>query len=117
MRLVNIAVALFIVMKLIYYTFADYTNPYWAITYYVPLYFLLISLLLFVRENAYRKSQRAFISVAVVYFMVLLLAHLVCLFHIQWYYTIMVDIGKIGLGAAVLLIGIVLLNYIKSHDK
>ena len=105
-------------MKLVYNQFGDYENNYWAIVYYIPSYFLYISLLLHARTLAFSRLQRHFLGVGIIYFGSLLLTNLVCLFKIELFNTLLSGVGKWSVGAVTLLTMFLIINYIrwKSHD-
>ncbi len=118
MKLVIVALSLFFAMKLVYTNWGDYTSYYWALVYYSSLYFMLASLLRFMRMSAFTKLQRQFFTLGSLYFTILLAVHLLCFFKIELYVKLIVEVGKISTGLAVLMFGLLGINYfrLKNND-
>ena len=119
MNLTIISLLLFFAMKLIYSNWGDYTSHYWALVYYSALYFMIASLLKFIRELAYTKLQKQFFGLGSIYFGALLLVHLACFINIELYVKLITDVGRITTGVVVLSFGVLIINYLrlKSHDN
>ena len=114
MKLVIITFGLFIVMKMVYGFWGDYYSDYWSAVYYIVDYLLMSSLLWYMYIQSESVLQRWFFMLGVVYFAGLLLLHIVCLFEIGLYKTLVSDIGYFSIGSILLTIGIL---YIKFKMK
>ena len=111
MNLVIISLGLFFAMKLIYGFWGDYYNHYWSIVFYIVNYFMMISLFRYMYLQSISRMQRSFFGLAVGYFAALLLLHVVCLFRIELYTSMVADVGYFGVGAIVLTIGILYVRF------
>jgi ACR3 family arsenite efflux pump ArsB len=118
MNLAIISLVLFFIVKMIYGYWGDYASTYWSVVYYVANYFMIASVLRYVSMVSFTRTQRQFFTLGSVYFAVLLVANAVCLVNIDWYVTLISQVGKISTGFVVLCIGLIVINYlrIKSHD-
>lgn len=114
MKLVIITLGLFFAVKLIYGFWGDYYSEYWSVVYYIANYGLMTSLLWFMYVQAHSVLQRSFFMLGAVYFAGLLLLHIVCLFEIGLYETLVARVGYVGIGTIILTIGIL---YIKFKMK
>lgn len=119
MKLAIISLFIFFAMKLVYCYWGDYTSYYWTVGYYSGLYFLLFSILNYVRMVALTKLQRQFFTLGAAYFAVLLIVHLICFINIDLYVQLVAEVGRISIGVITLLFGLTIINYlrIKSHDS
>ena len=117
MKLVIISMAIYFVFKSVYGHWGDYESDYWSAVYYAFKYALTLSLLLFVHKRCLVKLQRWSIRVGLLYFGFLMLLHMVCLFKISLYRTLISHGAYIGVDIVVLTIGILFINFlsIKSH--
>jgi hypothetical protein len=101
---------------MIYGQWGDYESDYWAVVYYIANYFMLFSILRYMRLVSFTRLQRQFFGLAAIYFLVLGVLNAVCLINIDWYYRFISQVGRFSTGASVLLIGLIFINYYKSHD-
>lgn len=111
MKLVIISLGLFFSMKLVYGFWGDYHSNYWSAIYYITNYFMMITLFWYMYLQSRSIMQRWFFGLAVVYFLALLLLNVVCLFKISLFTTLVSDVGYFGVGAILLTIGILFINY------
>lgn len=118
MNLAAISLIIFFIVKMIYGYWGDYASTYWAVVYYLALYFMIASVMGYMRELAITKLQRQLFTLGMVYFAVLWGMNAVCLFNIDWYMPLLAEGGKITTTLGVLVIGLIVINYlrIKSHD-
>lgn len=116
MRLVIIALGLFFSMKLVYGFMGDYSSDYWSTVYYIANYFLMTSLMWYMYVQAHSILQRYFFMLGVVYFFGLLVLHIVCLFRIELYTSLVSQVGYYGIGAIILTIGILYIKF-KRHAR
>jgi hypothetical protein len=123
MRLVKLSVLLFIAVSLIYNRYGKYYDTesfieeYWAIFYRVPMYFMLFSMIRQFTAFSLQWISRAFFTVMSVFFSLLIVAHLVCLFHMEWYDVIIGYSGKWGWYGVALTVGVLYLNLLKIKIK
>lgn len=119
MNLAAISLIIFFIVKMIYGYWGDYASTYWAVIYYVPLYFMLASVMRYMSMLAITRLQRQLFILGGVYFGVLMILNAVCLFNIDWYAPLLAGGGKMTTTLAVLCIGLIAINYlrIKSHDS
>ncbi len=103
--MVVISTILFMLMKICYWFAGDYTSDYWYVFYYLPLYFMLMSLFLLIRSYMILKEYRLYFLYWVVYFGVMALLHVVCLFDINLYREYISGVGYFGVGALAFTIG------------
>ncbi len=116
MKLVIISLGLFFIMKMVYGFWGDYNSDYWSVVYYIFHYTMMSSFLRYIYLAGQSKLQRSFFLVGLIYFVALLLLHLVCLFKIELYREFIAGAGYFGVGAVVLTIGILFIK-IKSHAR
>lgn len=105
LRLVEISTALFIAMKICYWLAKDYNSEYWYVIYYLPLYFMLMSLFLLIRSYMITKEHKLYFLYWVCYFGAMALLHIVCLFDISLYGRLVSGVGYYGIGALAFSIG------------
>jgi len=112
MKLVIISLGIFFAMKINYAFWGDYYSIHWTIVYYLVNYFMMMSLFWYLFTKARNKIQRHILLFAVIYFGVLFLEHIVCLFKTDLYNILIVEVGYYSIGIMVLNIGIpfILLN-------
>ena len=111
MKLVIISLGLFFCMKLIYGFWGDYYNDYWSVGYYLVNYFMMASLFRYMFLQSRSVLERQFFALAVVYFGGLFLLHVACFIKISLYKTLVSDIGYWSVGAVILTIGILFIQY------
>ncbi len=118
MNLAAISLMIFFIVKMIYGYWGDYASTYWAVVYYIALYFMITSVMNYMRELAITRIQRQLFTLGMIYFGVLLIMNAVCLINIDWYMPLLATGGKITTTLGVLVIGLIVINYfrIKSHD-
>jgi len=117
MNLAAISLIIFFIVKMVYGYWGDYASTYWTVIYYVPLYFMLTSVMRYMSMLAITRLQRQLFTLGAVYFGVLMILNAVCLFNIDWYMPLLASGGKITTTLGVLFIGLIVINYlrIKSH--
>ena len=116
MTLVIISLGLFFIMKLVYGFWGDYYNHYWSVVFYLVNYFMMASIFRYMYLQSRSRMQRSFFGLAGIYFTALLLLHVVCLFKINLYTSMVADVGYFGVGAIILTIGIIFVRFkVRSH--
>jgi hypothetical protein len=108
---------LFFTVKMVYGQWGDYASHYWAVVYYSALYFMLSSLLNYIRQLSFSVLQRWYFCMASAYFAILMVFHLAFLINIEWYTLLISDVGKITTGGILLLIGLLLINCLRIKTK
>lgn len=111
MKLVIISLGLFFCMKMIYGFWGDYYNDYWSVVYYLVNYWMMVSVFRYMFFQSRTVLQRRFFALATIYFGGLFLLYIACLFKISLYKTLVSDVGYFGVGAIILTIGILLIQY------
>jgi hypothetical protein len=77
---------------------------------------MLVSLCWYVKEKALIKAQKQFMMIGVIYFGVLLLAHIACLIKIELYGKFIIEVGKWSIGTIVFLLCILGINIIRAKS-
>lgn len=119
MKLVVVSLSLFFIMKMIYGYWGDYESDQWAIAYYIPLYLVMVSFMRYMRISSYTRLQRQFFGMGLVYFTTLIVVHLICIFKINLYYTLIEKDKHVSAGMITLFVCLFVINYLrlKSHDR
>jgi len=68
---------------------------------------------------AFTKLQKQFFGLGCLYFTVLLAVHILCLFKIDLYVKLIVEVGKKSIGSVMIASGLIALNYfrLKRNDS
>ena len=111
MKPVIITLGLFFAMKLIYGFWGDYYSDYWSVVYYLFNYLMMGTIFLYLYNRGRSVMERNFFLLAAVYFIALLLLHLVCLVKIELYSTLVSGAGYYGVGAVILTLGILYIRF------
>ena len=80
MKLVIISLSVFWILELIYAPWGDYYSDYWNVAYYVVNYFWATWALWFIHLHAKDKVSQYMTMLFVIYFSVLFIWHIICLF-------------------------------------
>lgn len=111
MKPVILTLGLFFAMKLIYGFWGDYYSDYWSTVYYLVNYLMMSAIFVYFYKHGRSVMERYFFLLAAVYFVALLILHLVCLVRIDLYSNLVSGSGYYGVGAIVLTIGILFIRF------
>ena len=111
MKPVIITLGLFFAMKLVYGFWGDYYSDYWSAVYYLVNYLMMSAIFLNFYNRGRSIMERYFFLLAAIYFIALLILHIVCLVKIDLYTTLVSSGGYYGVGAIVLTIGILYIRF------
>lgn len=119
MRLADICLVLFIIMKMIYNYWADYfTEDYhWAAIYYAVTYLLLASWAGFIYRYAITESRKYLYVIGFAYFVIIGIIYLVCLIEIDLFEVLLTQRRKVTVGQIGLISILMAVNFlrIKRH--
>ncbi len=110
-KLVEISLGLFVVMKICYWLAKDYDSQYWWVCFFLPDYFAKMSAVLLIRSYMISKEHKLFFLFWALYYGVMTLLHIVCLFDISLYNKFVSGAGYYGIGALGMTLGISWLFY------
>jgi hypothetical protein len=118
MKFAIASICLFIVTAFLFATHGCYDDPdsyrdeYWACVYYIPLYLMISSMARYMMINGITRLRRWFFGSMVLYGILGITLHTICLFHIEWYGSL-VGYAYFGLTPAAIIAILIVLNAVR----
>jgi hypothetical protein len=123
MKLVILSVFIHVIASLLfavygeYYDSERYVEEYWAIIYYIPLYFMLCSVMRYLAISAITKLRRWLFWVMFYYYILLIASNVICLVKIDLYDDVIGYVDYWGLSPVLIVLVAIFLNAVRIKVK